>query len=133
MTMTESWVHRLMPWLFLTGGSGQVYAGIKIGETLGIAQQGGGQGQGYFLAFVTIIPGVIIAGTGLFQAIANHHMKQKRLEIEARLKRVELGMPCDDKECPIQRIAREGVPKIDFLGRATRGATSEEKTVDLKA
>lgn len=114
-------MHRTLPWLFMTGGSGQVYAGYKITESIGIAAANvPNQGNAHFIAFVTIIPGVIIAMTGLFQAVTNHFIRQKRLEIEARVKRLEMGLPCDDVDCPIQRIAREGVPRPELFGTATK-------------
>jgi hypothetical protein len=120
---------KAVPFLMITGGAGQVIAGVEVAkaqDVAPIAQAGG------WASLVLIIPGMIFAVGGVLQIVLNHLTKQKRIEIETRLKRLEMGLPCDDSECPIQQIASRRVAKFDSVfGKPVKAAKPEEDTVDL--
>lgn len=114
------------PLLLITGGLGQVLVGF------GVAQQVAGpnaQAPSHLVALITIVPGAILGFAGILQIVSNHLIKQKRIEIETRLRRLEMNLPCDDADCPIQRIAsRRPIPPI--FG-ATKSAKPTDDTVDV--
>lgn len=114
------------PLLLITGGLGQVLVGF------GVAQQVAGpnaQAPSHLVALITIVPGAILGFAGILQIVSNHLIKQKRIEIETRLRRLEMNLPCDDHDCPIQRIAsRKPIPPI--FG-ATKAAKPTDDTVDV--
>lgn len=128
--MNDEYSNRLqkaVSWLFIGGGTGQAAVGYELSKTASIAQQAPNATS---LALVTIIPGIIIAVGGLLQIASNHFTRLRRIEIETRLKRLELGMPCDDASCPIQRIASHR-PVTQIFGKTATAKPSED-TVDLK-
>ena len=132
--MTEDYSNKLqkaVSLLFIGGGTGQAAIGYELSKSVAIAQQQV-PANAASIALVTIIPGIIIAIGGLLQIASNHFTRLRRIEIETRLKRLELGMPCDDKTCPIQQIAsRKAIPQIQIFGKP-ESAKPDEDTVDLK-
>lgn len=113
------------PLLLITGGIGQVLVGF------GVAQQvaPNAAASSHLVALITIVPGAILGVAGLLQIVSNHLTKQKRIEIETRLKRLEMGLPCEDNHCPVQKIAnRKPIPPI--FG-ATKAAKPDDDTVDV--
>jgi hypothetical protein len=122
---------KAVPYLMITGGAGQVIAGVEVAKAQDVAQPLA-QMTGW-ASLVLIIPGVIFAAGGVLQIILNHLTKQKRIEIETRLKRLEMGLPCDDVQCPIQQIASRRVAKFDAVfSSPVKHAKPAEDTVDLK-
>lgn len=117
---------QIVPWLLVTGGIGHAAAGREIAKAANpIAQQA----DPLLLAALTIVPGVIFAVGGLIQIGLNYFTKLKRIEIETRLKRLEMGLPCEDHACPIQKIAtRRPLPSL--FGKP-EAAKPDVDTVDL--
>lgn len=122
---------KAVPYLLITGGAGQVIAGVEVAKAQDVAQPLA-QATGW-ASLVLIIPGVIFAIGGVLQIVLNHLSKEKRIEIETRLKRLEMGLPCDDAECPIQQIASRRVAKFDAVfSRSVPDGKPSDDTVDLK-
>ena len=117
-----------VPYLMILGGAGQVVAGVEVAKVQEAAEPLA-QVTGW-ASMVLIIPGVIFAVGGILQIILNHLTKQKRIEIETRLRRLEMGLPCEDAECPIQQIASRRMARFDAV--FNKPIKSDEKTVDLK-
>lgn len=133
--MDES-LTKIVPYLLITGGAGQVIAGVEVAKAQEVAQPLA-QATGW-ASLVLIIPGVIFAAGGVLQIILNHLTKAKRIEIETRLKRLEMGLPCDDAQCPIQQIASRRIAKFDAVFDSKmpfdrkKTAKPDEDTVDLR-
>jgi len=129
--MDES-LAKAVPFLMIAGGAGQVIAGVEVAKAQDVVQplaQAGG-----WASLVLIIPGVIFAVGGVLQIVLNHLTKAKRIEIETRLRRLEMGLPCDDAECPIQQIASRRVAKFDSIfGKSGAPAKPTDDTVDVPA
>lgn len=120
---------KTVPYLLITGGAGQVIAGVEVAKAQDAAPLAAASG---WASLVLIIPGVIFAIGGVLQILLNHVTKAKRLEIETRLKRLEMGLPCDDVECPIQQIASRRVAKFDAVfAKPVKAAKPTDDTVDL--
>ncbi len=121
---------KAVPFLMIAGGAGQVIAGVEVAKAQDVAQPLAAASG--WASLVLIIPGVIFAAGGVLQIILNHMTKAKRIEIETRLKRLEMGLPCDDAECPIQQIASRRVAKFDAVfSRPVKHAKHDEDTVDV--
>jgi hypothetical protein len=121
---------KAVPYLMIAGGAGQVVAGVEVAKVQNVAEPIA-QATGW-AAMVLIIPGVIFAIGGVLQIVLNYLTKEKRIEIETRLKRLEMGLPCDDAECPIQKIASRRVARFDgVFNRPIKGGSPSEDTVDL--
>jgi hypothetical protein len=127
--MDES-LSKAVPFLLIAGGAGQVIAGVEVAKAQDVAQPLAAATG--WASLVLIIPGVIFAIGGVLQIVLNYLTKEKRIEIETRLKRLEMGLPCDDAECPIQQIASRRVAKFDAVFSSTKHAKPSEDTVDLK-
>lgn len=121
-------LQKAVSWLFICGGTGQAALGYELSKSAAVAQQAPNATS---LALVTIIPGIIIAVGGLLQIASNHFTRLRRIEIETRLKRLEMGLPCDDAQCPIQQIASRRVAKFDAVFASPKQAKPSEDTVDL--
>lgn len=122
---------KAVPCLMIVGGAGQVVAGVEVAKAQPVVEPLS-QVTGW-ASLVLIIPGVIFAIGGILQILLNHMTKQKRIEIETRLKRLEMGLPCDDAECPIQQIASRRVARFDAVfSSPTRDGKHGDDTVDLR-
>jgi hypothetical protein len=122
---------KAVPYLMVIGGAGQVVAGVEVAKVQNVTEPIA-QATGW-ASMVLIIPGVIFAIGGVLQIILNHLTKEKRIEIETRLKRLEMGLPCDDAECPIQQIASRRVARFDAVfSKPVKAAGNSEDTVDLR-
>lgn len=131
--MTEDHTNKLqkaVSLLFIGGGTGQAAIGYELSKSASIAQQQVPANAASF-ALVTIIPGIIIAIGGLLQIASNHFTRLRRIEIETRIKRLELGLPCDDKSCPIQQIAsRKSIPAVNVFSKPVVAKPGDD-TVDV--
>jgi hypothetical protein len=130
MSMDET-LAKAVPYLLITGGATQVIAGVEVAKAQEVAQPLA-HANGW-ASLVLIIPGTILAIGGVLQILLNFVTKQKRIEIETRLKRLEMGLPCDDAECPIQQIASRRTAKFDKVFAKPSAAKPEDDTVDLPA
>lgn len=118
---------KVAPWLFLSAGIGQIAVGAEVAKA---AEQPVAAPDTLFLTMITVVPGVIFALGGVLQIVSNHFTKQKRIEVETRLKRLEMGIPCDDKLCLIQRAAtKPTIPPI--FTKSSVAAKPSDDTVDV--
>ena len=127
--MTEGLAARpqqVVPSPLLSCGIPQAAAAVEIAKAGGPVAQ---QADPLLLAALTIVPGVIFAVGGLIQIALNYFTKLKRIEIETRLRRLEMGLPCEDHQCPIQKLAtRRPLPPL--FGKP-KTAKPDADTVDL--
>jgi hypothetical protein len=127
--LDENVIQKALPYLMVAGGGGQVAVGVEVAKMQAAAPAPVATSS--WAALIFIVPGVMFAAGGILQIILNFVTKQKRIEIETRLRRLEMGLPCEDAACPIQRIATAKTAPVRVFG-GTTSAKPADDTVDLK-